>query len=127
MLWVPLPGNFNKPTQYISHSRELAKTFLQFSSESQREKTCLWGFRPGPTKNQAVQPQKMAIGLKFRIKEVESLYDLCSQNRGIDLCLVYASAKSRFSHDVAHLTHTLLILLNKTNTVKPLFVATSIA
>ena len=31
--------------------------------ESRHEKTCLWGFRPGPP----VQTQKMARGLKFRI------------------------------------------------------------
>ena len=35
-------------------------------TEPRCEKTGLWGFRPGPT-YQAVQPQKMARGLKFRI------------------------------------------------------------
>ena len=34
--------------------------------------------------NWAVQLQKMARGLKFRIKEVEGLYYLCSENRGAD-------------------------------------------
>ena len=34
--------------------------------------------------NQAVQLQKMARGLKFRIKKVEGLYYLCSENKGAD-------------------------------------------
>ena len=34
--------------------------------------------------SKAVQPQKMARGLKFRIKEVEELYYLCSENKGAD-------------------------------------------
>ena len=40
-----------------------------------------------PTKsdtNRAVQPLKMARGLKFRIYEVEELYNLCSENKGAD-------------------------------------------
>ena len=35
--------------------------------EPRCEKTGLRGFRPGPDTNRAVQPQKMARGLKFRI------------------------------------------------------------
>ena len=34
--------------------------------------------------NQAVQPHKMARGLKFLIKKVEGLYYLCSENKGAD-------------------------------------------
>ena len=34
--------------------------------------------------NQAAQSQKMARGLKFRIKEVEGLYYPCSENKGAD-------------------------------------------
>ena len=34
--------------------------------------------------NQAVQLQKMARGLKFRIYKVEGLYNLCSENKGAD-------------------------------------------
>ena len=34
--------------------------------------------------NNAVQLQKMARGLKFRIKKVEGLYYLCSENKGAD-------------------------------------------
>ena len=37
--------------------------------------------------NQAVQPQKMAGGLKFCIYKVEGLYYLYSENKGADqLC-----------------------------------------
>ena len=34
--------------------------------------------------NQALQPQKMARGLKFLIKEVEESYYPCSENKGAD-------------------------------------------
>ena len=34
--------------------------------------------------NQAVQLQKMARGLKFRIQEGGGLYYLCSENKGAD-------------------------------------------
>ena len=51
------------------------------------EKTSLWGFRPGPTKNRAVQSLNMGRGLKFRILEVEGLYYLCSENKGADQLL----------------------------------------
>ena len=45
------------------------------------------GFQTRSHTNQAVKPQKMARGLKFRIKKVEGLYYLCSENKGADqLC-----------------------------------------
>ena len=61
--------------------------------------------------NRAVQPEKMAIVLKFLIKEEEGLYYLCSKHKGADqLCgnfvLVFAYAKIRFSHDVAQMAMT---------------------
>ena len=40
--------------------------------------------------NQAVQLQKMARGLKFRIKKVEGSYYLCSENKGADQFAVTA-------------------------------------
>ena len=65
------------------------------------------------------KPGYTARGLKFRIKEVEGLYYLCSENKGADgeadlrLCFrickkpVFSRrgsyAKSRFSHDAAHM------------------------
>ena len=53
--------------------------------------------------NQNVQLQKMARGLKFRIKKEEGLDYLCSENKGTDLsakliCVfVFAYAKCWFS------------------------------
>ena len=45
------------------------------------------GFPSRSDTNRAVQPQKMARGLKFWILEVERLYYLCSENKGADqLC-----------------------------------------
>ena len=60
--------------------------------------------------NRSVQRQKVARGLKFRIQEEEELYYLCSENKdadqlcsycAVDLRLIFAYAKSRFSHDAA--------------------------
>ena len=42
--------------------------------------------------NQAVQPHKMARGLKFRIFEVDRLYYLCSENKGADQLHGYRKA-----------------------------------
>ena len=44
----------------------------------------------------AVQPQKMAGGLKFCILEVEGLYYLYSENKGADQLGDYDSADLRF-------------------------------
>ena len=44
---------------------------------------------------QAVQLQKMARGLKFRIKKEERLYYLCSKNKGADQLLGYCQADLR--------------------------------
>ena len=49
--------------------------------------------------NWAAQPQKMTRGLKFRIKEVEGLYYLCSENEGA--VQLHRSAPL-FPHDVPH-------------------------
>ena len=49
-------------------------------------------FPTRPDTNRAVQPQKMAIGLKFRIKNVEGLYYLCSENKGADQLRGYREA-----------------------------------
>ena len=73
------------------------------------EKTCLWAFRPGLTDtNSAVRPQKMARCLKFRIKGIEGLYYLCSENKGAEqlICtFVFAYAKGNFSHDAAQIIY----------------------
>ena len=45
--------------------------------------------------NRAVQPQKMARGLKFWIQEVEEQYYLCSENKGADQVRRYWAADLR--------------------------------
>ena len=45
--------------------------------------------------NKTVQPQKLARGLKFQIKEVEGLYYLCSENKGADQLCGYREADLR--------------------------------
>ena len=45
--------------------------------------------------NRAVQPQKMARGLKFRTEEVEGRYYLCSENKGADQLRSYRKADLR--------------------------------
>ena len=64
--------------------------------------------------NRAVQLQKMAGGLKFKIEAKERLYYLYSENKGADQLLgtkllicgfLFAYAKNRFSHDAAHFSH----------------------
>ena len=42
--------------------------------------------------NRAVQPQKMARGMKFQIYEVEALYYLCSENKGAGQLLGFCAA-----------------------------------
>ena len=42
------------------------------------------GFPTRSDTNLAVQPQKIARSLKFRIQEVKGLYYLCSKNKGTD-------------------------------------------
>ena len=42
------------------------------------------GFPTRSDTNRAVQLQKVARSLKFRIKEVEGLYYPCSENKGAD-------------------------------------------
>ena len=45
--------------------------------------------------NQAVQPHKMARGLKFRIYAEEGLYYLCGKNKGADQLRGYRTADLR--------------------------------
>ena len=45
--------------------------------------------------NQAVQSQKQARSLKFRIKEEEERYYLCSENKGADQLCGYHEADLR--------------------------------
>ena len=45
--------------------------------------------------NQAVQPHKMARGLKFCVYEVEGFYYPCSENKGADQLRGYREADLR--------------------------------
>ena len=53
------------------------------------------GFPTRSDTNRAVQPQKMARGLKFRIKKVEGLYYLCGEIKGADQLRGYREADLR--------------------------------
>ena len=58
------------------------------------KKTTFW-FPTWSDTNQAVQPHKMARGLKFRIYEVGVLYYLCSENNVADQLRGYREADLR--------------------------------
>ena len=71
--------------------------------EPLREKNLPLGFPNSSNTNRAVQPQEMARGFKFQIREVDGLYYLCCANKGADqlqchhaadphLCFAYAKA-----------------------------------
>ena len=61
----------------------------------------VFGFNTRSDTNRAVQPQKMAEGLKFRIKEVVGLYYPVTAKL---ICVfVFAYAKSRFSYNEVHI------------------------
>ena len=53
------------------------------------------GFPTRSDTNRAVQPQKMASDLKFRIKVVEGLYYPYSENKGADQLRSYCAADLR--------------------------------
>ena len=53
------------------------------------------GFPTWSDTNQAVQLQKIAKGLKFRINKVEGLYHLCGENKGADQLRVYREVDLR--------------------------------
>ena len=57
-------------------------------------KLTFW-FRTWSDTNQAVQLQKMARCMKFRIEKVEGLYYLCSENNGADQPRGYREADLR--------------------------------
>ena len=63
--------------------------------EPRSEKKRSSGFPTRPDTNRAVQSQKMARGLKFRIQEEEGLYYLCSENKGADQLRGYREADLR--------------------------------
>ena len=50
--------------------------------------------------DRAVQPQKMARGLKFGIEEVEGLYYPCRENKGADQLRSYCEADRRLCFSI---------------------------
>ena len=74
-----------------------------FKYEPRCEKTCLRGFRPGPTQTRLCSHRNAK---RLEISDlVKGLYYPCSANKGADQlrAFVFAYAKSQFSHDVAHI------------------------
>ena len=82
------------------------------------------GFPTRSDTNRVAQPQKVARGLKFRIKKVEGLYYICGENKGAgqlcsyceaDLRFVFAYARSWFSHNEAHILVRWFVYLYSSN------------
>ena len=65
------------------------------------------GFPTRSDTNRAVQPQKMARGLKFRKYEVEAKTKVLISCADLRLC--FRICKIWFSHDAAHITVSLLV------------------
>ena len=63
-----------------------------FLYEPRREKTCLWGFEPGPTQARLYSHRRWLRGLKFWIKEIEGFYYPCSENKDADQLSRYSEA-----------------------------------
>ena len=70
-------------------------TFRLKEYEPRCEKNRSSGFPTKSDTNRAVQPQKMARGLKFRIEVVEGLYYPFSENKGADQLRGYREADLR--------------------------------
>ena len=80
----------------------------------------LQGFPTTSYTNPAIQSQKMAIGLKCYIYEIEGLFYVgkkkvlisCAVTAQLISCFVFAYAKSWFSHDTAYIVASTLMILN---------------
>ena len=57
-------------------------------------KNLFLGFPTRSDTNRAVQTQKTATGLKFRIQEVEGLYYICSECKGADQLRGYPAVET---------------------------------
>ena len=77
----------------LSHKQPVkAQASLHIHQMSRIMRTPTFWFPIWSDTNQAVQSQKLARGLKFRIKEVEGLYYPCSENKGADQLRGYREA-----------------------------------
>ena len=73
----------------IGTGRVLGTSILRYAISLVMRKPVL-RFPTRSDTNRAVQPQKLAKGLKFRIQE-EGLYYLCSENKGAcQLCICFS-------------------------------------
>ena len=72
-------------------------------------KTCLRGFRPGPT-----QTGLYNTSLKYRVKEVQGLHYLRIENKGANKMrgFVFAYAKRMFSHAAANIMCEICLMKN---------------
>ena len=77
--------------------KELVSVYCIMIYKPRHENSCLRGFRTEPT-----QPQQIARGLIFQIYEVDGLY-YAAKMKVLICVFVFAYAKSRFSHDAAHI------------------------
>ena len=68
---------------------------LHILNEPRRQKTASSGFPTRSDTNRAVQPQKMARDLKFRIQKAGGLYYRSGENKGADQLRDYAQADLR--------------------------------
>ena len=68
-------------THNINFYEDLTEIIFQLSLVMR--KPTIW-FPTWSDTDRAVQPQKMARGLRFLIKIVEGMYYLCSENKGAD-------------------------------------------
>ena len=81
-------------------SDEAMESFLQVSRLV--GKPTMW-FQNRSDTNWPVQAQKIARGMKFRIKEVERLYYPCSENKGADQLRGYREADLRLCFRICKL------------------------
>ena len=71
----------------IGTHRPVLMYFVRYEPREKSSENWSSGFLTRSDTNRAVQSQKMARGLKFRIYEEEVLYYPCSENKGADqLC-----------------------------------------
>ena len=80
--------------------------------ESRRGKTCLRGFRPGPTQTGLYDHRRLLEAYNFGFRKLRECTIFVAKTQALISCavtaqlictFVFANVKSRFSHDVAHL------------------------
>ena len=81
-------NNFSGSSPGRGRLEVLTGTLLTFKMSRVTRKQTFW-FPTLSDTNQALQLQKMARYLKFRIHKVEELYYPCSENKGADLRLCF--------------------------------------